>query len=267
MTTVRLHGDRLATPGLLDFAVNVRRERPRELETALRAALDERGYPDDRPAREAIAARHRRALDEVLPLNGACEALWLLAYAFRPRRAACVHPSFTEGETALRAAGAAVERVLTRPPGWSLEPGTVGDAEFVLVTNPCNPTGRLEPAEVVSALARPGRLLVVDESFIEFARERESLAHRRDVVVIRSATKLWSLAAVRAGYLLGPPELVERLEAARQPWPVNGSALAALRVSATLPRLSGPGTAVPACGGSGCGGDAHARPGLRGGAR
>jgi histidinol-phosphate aminotransferase len=238
MTAARLHGDRLATPGLLDFAVNVRPERPPELEAALHAALDERGYPDDRPAREALAARHQRTPDEVLPLNGACEAFSLLAHVLRPRRAVCVHPCFTEGEAALRAAGATVERVLTRPPDWSLHPETVGDTELVLVTNPCNPTGRLEPAETVSVLARPGRLLVVDESFIEFAGERESLARRRDVVVIRSATKLWSLAGVRAGYLLAPFELVERLEAGRQPWPVNALALAALRVCATLPAVA-----------------------------
>lgn len=238
MTAVRLHGDRIATPGLLDLAVNVRPERPPELETALRAALDERRYPDERPAREALAARHRRTPDEVLPLNGASEAFWLLAHVLRPRTAVCVHPSFTEGEAALRAAGATVERVVTRPPDWSLDPGAVGDADVVLVTNPCNPTGRLESAETVAALARPGRLLVVDESFIEFARERETLARRRDVVVIRSATKLWSLAGIRAGYLLAPPELVERLEAGRQPWPVNAPALAALRISATLPDVA-----------------------------
>lgn len=238
MTVARVHGDRYAAPGLVDFAVNIRRERPVELEEALRRALADREYPSDRATREALAERHGRAADEVLPLNGACEAFWLLAFVLRPGRAVCVHPSFTEGETALRAAGTAVERVLTTQPDWALKPVAVGKADLVLVTNPCNPTGRLERAETMAELATPGRLLVVDESFMEFAGDRATLDQRRDVVVIRSATKLWSLAGIRAGYLLGPADLVRRLEAGRQPWAVNALALAALRTAARLPHVA-----------------------------
>lgn len=236
--TVRTHGDRYVVPGLLDFAVNVRRERPVELEEVLRKALDDREYPSDRATREALADRHRREPEEILPLNGACEAFWLLAQALRPRCALCVHPSFTEGETALRAAGTAVERVLTTPPEWALEPSAIGEADILVVTNPCNPTGRLEPAETLEELTTPGRLLVVDESFMEFAGERETLDQRRDVVVIRSATKLWSLAGIRAGYLIAPADLVLQLEAGRQPWAVNSLALAALRTAADLPHVA-----------------------------
>jgi histidinol-phosphate/aromatic aminotransferase/cobyric acid decarboxylase-like protein len=218
--------------------VNVRRKRPLELEEALRQGLDDPEYPSDHQTREALAERHGREPDEVLPLNGASEAFWLLAHALRPRRAVCVHPSFTEGETALRAAGAAVKRLLTTPPDWALEPAAVGNADLVLVTNPCNPTGRIEPAATVAELATTGRLLVVDESFMEFAGNDATLDQRRDVVVIRSATKLWSLAGIRAGYLLAPAELVRQLEAARQPWSVNAPALAALRAIAHLPAIA-----------------------------
>jgi histidinol-phosphate aminotransferase len=51
---------------------------------------------------------------------------------------------------------------------------------------------------------------------------------RPGLVVVRSLTKAWTLPGIRAGYLLAPADLVERLAAARQPWSVNALACAAL---------------------------------------
>jgi histidinol-phosphate/aromatic aminotransferase/cobyric acid decarboxylase-like protein len=232
MTALRLHGDVFARTAELDFAVNIwPGPRPPALEAVLCAALQRPGYPDERAARDAVAERHGRDPAEVLLVNGAAEAFWLLAHALRPRRAACVHPGFTEPEAALRAAGCEVTRVFREPDAWRVDPATIPTGvELLVLGNPDNPTGRLEHT---GALVADGRLLVVDESFVDFVPgERESLAHRRDVVVVRSLTKLWSLAGIRAGYVLAPAELVTLLEAQRQPWSVNALACAALEYCA-----------------------------------
>lgn len=232
--SLRTHGDTIACPGTLDFAVNVWPERPPMLEAAFEQALSQsRAYPNESPAREAIAARHGRSVDEVLLLNGACEAFWLLAHAFRPKLAACIHPSFTEPEAALRAAGAEVVQVPRDPERWSFDPTDVPeDAEQVVLGNPNNPTGSLDRPDQIASLARQRRLLVVDESFMDFVvDEGGTLARRSELpglVVVRSLTKLWSLPGIRAGYLLAPPEVVEVLAASRQPWSVNALACAAL---------------------------------------
>lgn len=237
--SLRLHGDTVAEPGMLDFAVNVwPGPRPASLDEALvRALRDLHRYPEERTAKDAIAARHGRSPAEVLLLNGACEGFWLLAQAFQPRLAACIHPCFTEPEAALRATGSEVLRLLREPERWRLDPTRVPEqADCVVLGNPNNPTGTLEAPEVISTLARPRRLLVVDESFIDFVpSEAASLAGRGDVpglVVIRSLTKLWGLAGIRAGYLLASPDVVERLAAHRQPWGVSGLACAALATCA-----------------------------------
>jgi histidinol-phosphate aminotransferase len=236
--SLRLHGDVIAVPGMLDFAVNVwPGERPAALEEALVAALDDLRYPDDRAARAAVGGRHGRDADEVLALNGACEGFWLLAHALRPRVAACVHPSFTEPEAALRASGAEVVRVARDPRDWSFDPAAVPDrAEMVVLGNPNNPTGGLDPRDAVRALLRPGRVVVVDESFMDFVpAPAPSLAgeSREGLVVVRSLTKLWGLAGIRAGYLVASARLVAALGAQRQPWSVNAPALAALAVCAS----------------------------------
>jgi len=233
---LRIHGDRYARHGMLDFAVNIwRAPRAPALNAALIAALRDPRYPEEHRAREAIARRHRRPAAEVLALNGACEAFWLLAHAFPVRHAVCVHPSFTEAEAALRAAGARVTRVARPPRDWALQPQQVPeDADLVVLTNPNNPTGNLDPPAALAELAREGRTLLVDESFIDFVSDqRGSVAAARDLpglVVLRSLTKTWGLAGVRAGYMLAPAQLIARLAAHRQPWAVNAPALAAIEL-------------------------------------
>ncbi|MFI9641055.1 Rv2231c family pyridoxal phosphate-dependent protein CobC [Micromonospora sp. NPDC051925] len=235
------HGDAEATPGLVDLAVNVRRDpMPDWLAAPLTAALaDLAGYPDPRPARAAVAARHGRPSAEVLLTAGAAEGFVLLARALTGvRRPVVVHPQFTEPEAALRAAGHRVGRVLLDPADdFRLDPARVpADADLVMIGNPTNPTSVLHPAADLAALARPGRVLVVDEAFADTTGvpgvpgEPESLAGRRDLpglVVVRSLTKTWGLAGLRIGYLLGEAALLDRLAAAQPLWAVSTPALAA----------------------------------------
>ncbi|MDA8372526.1 MAG: Rv2231c family pyridoxal phosphate-dependent protein CobC [Nocardiopsaceae bacterium] len=231
---LRHHGDSETGPGLLDFAVNVRTGTPPAwlAERIAASITDLATYPDPGSARRAVAARHGRDPADVLLTAGAAEAFVLLARVLRPRRAVVVHPQFTEPEAALRAAGHRVERVLLRPPGFLLDPEAVPeDADLVMLGNPTNPTSVLHPATVVTRLARPGRTLVVDEAFADCVPgEPESVAGRRDtpgLVVVRSLTKTWGLAGLRAGYLLAAPDLVERLAAAQPLWSVSTPALVA----------------------------------------
>ena len=222
------HGDREVGDGLVDLAVNVRLPVPPAwLRTELTAALDDLAtYPDPAPAAEAVAARHGRAFEDVLVTAGAAEAFTLLASAIPAQHPVVVHPQFTEPEAALRAAGHAVDRVLlSEEDGYRLDPASVPEgADLVFVGNPTNPTSVLHPAAGIRALARPGRVLVVDEAFLDAVPgEAESLAEERipGVVVLRSLTKTWGLAGLRAGYVLGPPDLIARLRAVQPPWSVS----------------------------------------------
>jgi histidinol-phosphate aminotransferase len=228
------HGDAELAEGLIDLAVNVRPGTPPPwlLDRIRVAAGDLAAYPDPRAATEAAARRHARPPAEVLVTAGAAEAFTLIARAFRPRHAVIVHPQFTEPEAALRAAGHPVHRV-TLGGEFTLDPGAVPrDADLIVVGNPTNPTSVLHPAAAIRALARPGRLLVVDEAFADCVPgEPESLAGARDVpglIVVRSLTKTWGLAGLRAGYLLASPPHVRALGRPRPPWAVSGPALAAV---------------------------------------
>ena len=231
---LRHHGDREVEPGLVDLAVNVRIPRPPGwlLDRIAGTLTGLAAYPDATDATAAVARLHGRPVDEVLLTSGAAEAFVLLARAARPRRAVVVHPQFTEPEAALLTAGHGVERVLlAAADGFSFDPGFVpADADLVIVGNPTNPTGVLYPAALLAALARPGRILVVDEAFMDAVPgQAESLVAARlpGLVVLRSLTKTWGLAGLRIGYATGDAAVLARLRAAQPLWSVSSPALAA----------------------------------------
>ena len=183
----------------------------------------------------------------------------LIARALRPRCAVIVHPQFTEPEAALRAAGHPVRRVILRPrDGFRLAGAAIPpEADLVVIGNPTNPTSALHPAAGLVAHARPGRVLVIDEAFMDgVPGEPESLAGCAGVpglLVVRSLTETWGLAGLRIGYVLGPAALLGRLRSAQPLWPVSTPALAAARAcssaravaeAATLARAAGLGLAA-----------------------
>ncbi|MGV9826134.1 MULTISPECIES: Rv2231c family pyridoxal phosphate-dependent protein CobC [unclassified Gordonia (in: high G+C Gram-positive bacteria)] len=238
------HGDADTGAGLIDFAVNVRGDPPAFLRDALVSSLaDVTSYPGQALVTRAIttiADLHGRDPAEVMLLAGAADGFEALP-RLGATHAALIQPSFTEPEMALRAAGTRISQVVLPPP-WVLRdtdsahlvPPT---ADLVVLGNPTNPTSVLHPRAAIEAMRRPGRIIVVDEAFADLTthpvtgrREPESLAGVAlpDVVVIRSVTKTFGLAGLRAGYLLAPPHLVERLSRGRRPWPVSTPALVAL---------------------------------------
>ncbi len=233
------HGDRDLAPGLVDLAVNVRVAAPPGwlAEVISESISDLAAYPDPAAATDAIARRHGVPAELVLPTAGAAEAFTLIARGVPADRPTVVHPQFTEPEAALRAAGRTVRRHILAPTsGFALDatafgPGGVDEAaDLVLVGNPTNPTGVLHPADAIESLRRPGRVVVVDEAFMDSVPgEPESVIGRdlSGVLVVRSLTKTWGLAGLRAGYVVGDASVVARLRAVQPPWSVSTPALAA----------------------------------------
>jgi histidinol-phosphate aminotransferase len=240
------HGDRDLAPGLVDLAVNVRLDRPPAwLRQRLVDALDGiAAYPNATAARLAVAARHDRRLTEALPTAGAAEAFTLIARAVPVGgRAVVVHPQFTEPEVALTTAGHTVDRVLLDPSdGFRLDASRIPpDASLVVVGNPTNPTSVLHPATELRKLVRPGRIVVVDEAFMDAVPGEPSSLAREDLpglLVVRSLTKTWGLAGLRAGYVVGDEAVITRLAAVQPPWSVSTPALTAIEACLRADALS-----------------------------
>jgi histidinol-phosphate aminotransferase len=101
---------------------------------------------------------------------------------------------------------------------------------ITFLCSPNNPTGRIEPKDLVeNALERSPGLVVVDEAYGQFASWSAMSMVTDDVplVVTRTYSKTWSMAAMRLGYLVGPAAVVAELDARVLPYHLDSVTQAA----------------------------------------
>jgi histidinol-phosphate aminotransferase len=188
------------------------------------AEIEWHRYPDRsyRALRTAIAGLHGVAPEQVFAANGSNEVLQTLCLTFGGpgRTAAVFEPTYALHSHIARITGTGVA-VGERGADFSLDVDEVRSLladvrpEITFLCSPNNPTGMLEPDEVVRAVVdeAPG-LVVVDEAYGQFAPRSalDLVDGERPLVVTRTFSKTWSMAAARLGYLVGPAWLVEQLD-------------------------------------------------------
>lgn len=200
-------------------------------------------YPD-RAAwalRTDIGALHGVGPEQVFAANGSNEVLQtlLLTYGGPGRTAAVFEPTYALHSHLSRITGTGVA-VGDRNADYSLDVDGVTrfvaehDPQIVFLCSPNNPTGRIEPRPVVEALAADtNRLTVVDEAYGQFA-DRSALDlvdESRPLVVSRTFSKTWAMAAARLGYLVGPSWLVAELSKVVLPYHLDAAKQLAGRVA------------------------------------
>jgi histidinol-phosphate aminotransferase len=98
------------------------------------------------------------------------------------------------------------------------------DAGVIVLCSPNNPTGSsLAREEIERIHDRTDAIVLVDQAYVEFGGfdAIELLRDRRRLVVLRTFSKAMAMAGLRAGYLLGDPELVTQIAKAKLPYNVN----------------------------------------------
>ena len=187
-------------------------------------SIDWHRYPDRsyQALRTAVAALHGVAPQQVFAANGSNEVLQTLclAYGGPGRTAAVFEPTYALHSHIARITGTSLA-VGERDDDLALDLGevrrVVAEAAPVItfLCSPNNPTGMIEPRAVVRAVVdeAPG-LVVVDEAYGQFApwSALELVDGDRPLVVTRTYSKTWSMAAARLGYLVGPAWLVAELD-------------------------------------------------------
>jgi histidinol-phosphate aminotransferase len=209
--------------------------------------IDFNRYPDRRATalRGALAGFHDVDPAQVFCANGSNEVLQclLLAYGGAGRTAVVFEPTYALHR---HIASLTATQVASgwRTPDHRLDLGVV-DAlvdearpTITFLCSPNNPTGRAEPPDVVThVLGRAPGLVVVDEAYGQFAPcsaldlMRQGVPGSERLVVVRTFSKTWSMAACRLGYLVAHPDVVDACGTVALPYHLDAVTQAAGRLA------------------------------------
>jgi histidinol-phosphate aminotransferase len=200
-------------------------------------------YPDGSASalREAIGTAYGLDPDRIVCGAGSDDLLNLFARAYLSdgdeaiytTHGFLVYPIATMGTGAK--AVAARERNLTADVDAILAAVTPR-TKIVFLANPNNPTGTYIPFDEVKRLHKglpQTALLVLDAAYAEYVQRNdyesgiELVATTDNVVMTRTFSKIYGLAALRLGWMYGPAHVVDAVHRIRGPFNVNGPAIAA----------------------------------------
>lgn len=196
--------------------------------------------------RQAVAERLAVPAESLIFGNGSNEIIELVIRTFlRPGEDAVMSDqAFVVYRLIVQAAGGRSHAVPLRTYTHDVE--AIADAvtpqtRIVFLANPNNPTGTIffqRDWKRFLSLVRPDVVVVMDEAYAEYVEDAgypDSLAavkEGRNVIVLRTFSKIYGLAGLRVGYGIAPPAMIELMDRVRQPFNVNSlaqvGALAAL---------------------------------------
>ncbi len=193
-------------------------------------------YPDRAAGelRTALGDHLGQPAERVFCANGSNEVLQtlLLTYGGHGRRALVFEPTYALHSHIGRITGTEIVEA-ERLPGFHIDPDAAAalvhehTPSIVFVCSPNNPTGTVEARDTVEAVAEGasevGALLVVDEAYGEFSHWSaiDLVDEAHPLVVVRTYSKVWSMAALRLGFAVAPTWIVTELEKVVLPYSLS----------------------------------------------
>ncbi|MBI4483964.1 MAG: histidinol-phosphate transaminase [Acidobacteria bacterium] len=216
---------------------------PKAVEAVQRKVLDVHRYPDGTGfyLRQKLSEIHGISMESIILGSGTTELIEMVARALLTPRDGCVlsEQSFLMYELAVQAVGARIVRVPLRQYRFDLEAilrALTEETRLVYIANPNNPTGTMvSRQEMDRFLDRvPSHVVVVlDEAYHDYIRRDDYpdglgyVRQGKNVLVLRTFSKVYGLAGLRIGYGMSQPALIQLLNKVRSPFNANALGQAA----------------------------------------
>lgn len=224
---------------IIDFSSNINPFIVESMDKIVAAGVENlQKYPDIkyRRLRKNIADYLRVEDSYIIPGNGATEIIYLLMRNLSGRLA-IINPTFSEYRKGAEIAGlSVVDFVMDWEKDFELDLDEIykGKDEFdsIFICNPNNPDGSVrEIKKLLEFAEKEGKLLIVDETFIEFAdsEKERSLVNMveksKNLFIIRAVTKFFGIPGIRLGYgISSNRELLQKMYDEKEPWTINSFA-------------------------------------------
>lgn len=185
-------------------------------------------YPDANyfALRLKIAKHHALSVSNVWPVNGSTEAFYMVARKFYNKQSCIIVPGFSEYEDACRSHGHTI-CFISSPEDLS----GIDAPDVLWIGNPNNPDGKqYSRTQLIMLLETyPQTQLVVDEAYCELCEKPNSIVDLvntyKNLIVIKSLTKLFAIPGIRLGYIVACQETISVLMQGSMPWSVNVPAM------------------------------------------
>ena len=182
-------------------------------------------FPMQMDLAETFAKMEGLDPESVVPYAGSSEPLHytVLAFTSPSKPLVIADPGYEAPMWAAKAAGAQVIKVpLCDPKGAAAHDvkamlAAASNPGVIYICNPNNPTGTVTPQadiEHLVANAPKGTVVMIDEAYIHLSDAPNSLhfvKEGKDVIILRTFSKLYGMAGIRMGFAIGRPDLVEKL--------------------------------------------------------
>jgi histidinol-phosphate aminotransferase len=174
---------------------------------------------------KTLAATEDLDAEYVMPFAGSSDPLHraMLAYTSATKPLVTANVDYEAAARGASFFGAKVVRVPLTPT-WShdvkamIEAAKEHKAGLIYVCNPNNPTGTVTPRADIEYLIKnkpDGTLVLLDEAYIHLTDETagtDFVAMDKEVIILRTFSKIYGMAGLRAGAALGRPDLLDKLK-------------------------------------------------------
>ena len=224
---------------IIDFSSNVNPHIISDLGKYVLEGLEKsRSYPDINYTnlRNNISDYIKVDSELIIPGNGATEIIYLLMKSIK-RRLAILNPTFSEyGRGAKLNNLEIIDFHLKEENNFSIDLDEIqknmDKFDSLFVFNPNNPNGKVKDLnELLDLMIENDKLLIVDETFMEFVGEEEKyslinkIEQTPNLFILKAVTKFFGMPGLRLGYgVTSNKQIINNIYEYKEPWTINSFA-------------------------------------------